>query len=411
LPKLFKYADNETVAILASDRRDAGKYVSVRYAEVPTGQSDEFFADFKVSAERMAKLDVSPATKEFTLWIPPKGSIFARFEGGPTLGQVANIRQGLHWIPRADKQPRTAPRSDVASDAKQDGFLLGAEKMKGNLSQMRIDAFRFLSVLEKHHHPRDKAWRNPWRQPKVVCNAARFERKSPWRLAAWADSVGLAFTKRYFAMWPVKGISENALAAVLSSPFGSAFTFERDLGIDNRITTLSRLPLPKLEHLSVSGSLHEQAKRLQSLLSPRDFAPQPSTPEITEALIRLDAAVLHAYGLPARLQRQLLNQFQGWKRPVAVPFTGYFPAHFKDALTLNDFVAIQYDWDITNERRCDLIEKDLSRTGLARQECEELDHLQHLADLLVRLKEPYPVEELSSLVADLKAKGKWKSST
>ncbi|MGO8699346.1 MAG: hypothetical protein ACLQVY_16690 [Limisphaerales bacterium] len=133
--------------------------------------------------------------------------------------------------------------------------------------------------------------------------------------------------------------------------------------------------------------------------------------EIDEALIRLDAAVLDSYDLPAWVQRPLLSQFQGWKRPVAVPFTGYFPDHFKDAMTLKDFVAIQYDWDETNERRCDLIERELSRAGLKPDEQIELEHLQHLADLLVRLKAPYPLEELGGLVAELKAKGKWKPST
>jgi hypothetical protein len=124
----------------------------------------------------------------------------------------------------------------------------------------------------------------------------------------------------------------------------------------------------------------------------------------------LDAAVLDAYELPARVQRQLLNQFQGWKRPIATPFTDYFPPQFKDVITLKDFVAIQYDYDATNERRCGLIEKELSKSSLTTEEREELDHLQHLADLLIRLKDPYPLEELSGLVSELKSKGKWKAS-
>ena len=263
--------------------------------------------------------------------------------------------------------------------------------MAGNLSQFRIQTFRFLSLREEDQDPRTRAYKHPWSERKVVCNAARFERKSPWRLAAWADQEGLAFTKQYFACWPSLGISEFALAAVLSSPFACAFSYERDLGVDNHIATLLTLPIPKLECLSVSSSLHRQAKEIQSRLSPRSFAQQASAHEITEALIRLDAAVLEAYDLPARAQRQLLDQFQGWKRPVAVPFTGYFPENFKDVLTLQDFVAIQYDWDTTNELRCDLIEKGLSAVGLTTEEHEELDHLQHLADLLVRLKDPLPV--------------------
>jgi hypothetical protein len=410
LPKLFKYADNETIAVMASERRDAGKHVSVNYAEVLAVGKKEFLELGKVSAERTAKIDSSASTKEFTLWIPPKGSLFERMSGNLTFRSAAEPHKGINWIPRQDGLPRTHPRADTASDVGRSGFLPGAEKMRGNLSQYCIKTFRFLSLLEQHQSPRDKAWKLAWKQRKVVCNAARFERKSPWRLASWADSKGLVFTKQYFAFWPNDGISEFALAAVLSSPFASAFCFERDLGVDNRISTLSDLPIPSVDRLSIAGELHIRAKRLQEQLSAADFSRMASSEEIKECLFRLDAAVLEAYDLPARLQRQLLNQFQGWKRPAAVPFSGYFPEHFKDAITLKDYVAIQYDWDTTNELRCDLIEKELSK-GLSLEERENLDHLQHLADLLVRLKEPYPVEELGNLVAELRATGKWNPST
>jgi hypothetical protein len=411
LPKLFKYADNETVALLASERREAGKHVSVHYVEVQATRTREFFESGHVSGERAAKLGTNKTTGDFTLWIPPKGSLFGRMVGSPTLRTVAEPHKGVNWIPRKDGLPRTHPRTDTASDIQRKGFLKGAEKMRGNLSQYSIKMFRFLSLLEQHQSPRDKAWMLPWKKRKVVCNAARFERKSPWRLASWADSEGLVFTKQYFAFWPNDGISEYALAAVLSSPFASAFCFERDLGVDNRIFTLSDLPIPAIAQLSISGRLHSQAQRVQELLMLQDFARVKTSEELRECLLRLDAAVLEAYELPAHVQRQLLNQFQNWKRPIAVPFTGYFPEHFKDALTLKDFVTIQYDWDTTNERRCDLIEKELSSQGLTTEERNELQHLQHLADLLVRLKEPYPLEELGTLVAELKANGKWNPST
>jgi hypothetical protein len=411
LPKLFKYADNETVAVLASERRDAGKHVSVRYAEVPPGKVDVFLGDFDISTQRAARLVVPTAAQDFTLWIPPKGSIFERLDGLSKLSSLAVIHQGIHWKAPTDVKPRTAQRHDVVSDSERDGFKKGVDKMAGNLSQFQIRYFRYLSLLEKHQWPRDKAWRLPWKSKKVVCNASRFERKSPWRLGAWADAEGLAFSKSFFAIWPQAGLSEFALAAVLSSPLASAFSFERDLDRSNHITTLQQLPIPEIGHLQPDGPLHSQAERLQRILLPQLLASEPDVGKITETLIRLDAAVLEAYDLPSRVQRQLLNQFQGWQRPVAVPFKGYFPDCFKDALTLKDFVAIQYDWDTTNERRCDLIEKELTRGGLIAEELEELDHLQHLADLLVRLKEPYPLEELGSLVAELKAKGKWKLST
>jgi len=73
--------------------------------------------------------------------------------------------------------------------------------------------------------------------------------------------------------------------------------------------------------------------------------------------IRLDAAVLDAYGLESVDQRKLLDTFNGHRRPVGFEFTSYFPGHFKDAITLSDFVRINYDWDETNSRRGDLIRK------------------------------------------------------
>ena len=282
--------------------------------------------------------------------------------------------------------------------------------MAGNLSQFQIRTLRYLSLREKDIDPRTRAHKHPWNLPKVVCNAARFERHSPWRLAAWADSEGLAFSHPFFALWPTEGVSEFALAAILCSPMANAFSFENDLDKNNHISTLKRLPIPAIEHLRPNGQLDRQTRDLQAVLAPKQFTPEPAADEVREALVRLDAAVLDAYELPEREQRRLLDQFSGYERPVAVTFMGYFPDHFKDVISLHDFVAINYDWDTVNERRCDLIEKKISRQSMTDEEQLELEHLQHLADLLIELKDPYPIKELDEFIDKLKAEGKWKDT-
>lgn len=411
LPPIFRYADNETVALLASVRRDTGKTVTVHYAEVPPGRGDVFLSDCETSATRTARLTLPSNGATFSLWIPHKESLFERLSALPELGQVAELHKGINWTPRTDGKPRAAPRIDVASDQPKEGFRQGAEKMAGNLSQFQISTFRYLSLARKHQSPRDKAWTLPWDKPKVVCNAARFARKSPWRISAYADMEGRAFTNQFFAVWPHFGVSEYALAAILSSPVANAFSFERDLDRHNHLVTLRQLPVPAESHLSAVGDLHRLAKKLHQLLSRADFTPQRHDAEVVEATLRLDAAVLDAYQLPAREQRRLMQLFQGWRRPVASPFDAYFPAHFADTLPLRDLVTIQYDWDSANERRCELIEKEIAKRRLASEEREELDHLQQLADSLVRLKAPYPINELNSMIDKLKVEGKWKPST
>jgi hypothetical protein len=84
---------------------------------------------------------------------------------------------------------------------------------------------------------------------------------------------------------------------------------------------------------------------------------------------------------------------------------------FRDVISLRDLVTVQYEWETANDRRCELIEKDILSDGLTAKERTELDHLQLLADLLVRLKAPYPNDQLDSLISQLKADGKWSDST
>lgn len=408
LPRVFQHADNETIALMAQGLRDTGKSMTVRYSEVPAHKADEFLQDYRLFNRRTAKVSTASSDERaFTLWIPPKDSLFEQLEVCQVLGSVATPHQGLHWKPRTDEKSRSELRDDVASDRPKKGFIRGCEKMAGNLSQFHLRHLRFLSIRKEDHHPKDIAFSYPWTQQKVICNRSRFERHAPWRLASFADDEGITCTQQFLAIWPHDGISVFTLAAILSSPVANNFSFIHDLGADNHVSTLLRLPLPSLDQMKLGGVLDRLAKKTQKLIQAEHDKGLINEAKIKEAIIRLDAAVLDAYGLTAHQQRQLLDQFAGWKRPVCVEFDRYFPKHFKDVITLSDFVAIQFDWDTTNERRCDLIDKEYSKARLTTDERHELDHLQHLADLLIRLKAPYESDGADELIVKLKASGKW----
>jgi hypothetical protein len=413
LPKLFRYADNETIALMAHGRRDLGKTVSVHYSEVLKSGVDAFLNDWKVVLPRHRCLAVPEGSRNISFRLPPKDSIFDGMLG-VTLGQIARIRQGIHWIARTDGLNQSAPRTDVASDKIRKGFISGVEKMAGNLSQFHVRETRFLSILDIHQDPSTKSHKHLWQERKVAWNAARFGLGSPWRIAAVADEKGLAFTKQFFAIWPQDGVSEFVICAILNSPIGNAFSFQEDLEKHNHIATMTRLPLPQAKFLSIGGTLDQLARKTQDLFHEdtllADMGPIDWRAARREALIRLDAAVLDAYGLSAEAQRKLLDQFKGHKRPVGFEFT-YFPDHFNDAITLSDFVRISYDWDITNERRCALIQQKIYGKGLNEVEATELNHLQHLTDLMVRLKDPHPVSQVDDIIEQLKSEGKWPAST
>ena len=416
LPRIFRYADNETVAVMASGLRSEGKTVHVSYSEVQKDGVERFLEDWHVSNPRNGELAVPPVTGglRFTLRLPPTSSVFTHFRAGVTLGAVADIHKGVNWIPRTDGKPRTAPRTDVAADKPKRGFYRGAEKMEGNLAQFQLRATRYLSLLDEDQNPSTRANKRRWEKPKAVCNAARLLRRSPWRLAAWADAEGLAFTQHFFAIWPHEGVSEFALASILASPIANAFSFERDMERHNHIETLCQLPLPDLEHLKPNGELHRRAAELQDMLAVRDFT-QPPTPEaVREAVLRLDAAVLAAYDLPASAQHQLLKQFNGWRRPLPPPydqaFDRYFPDHFEEKITLTELLAITFDWERTSERKTELIEKKVRREA-TKPELAELERLKFLTEARGEYFSPVPVAKLGALQAKLEAEGKWEAGS
>lgn len=177
LPRLFRYADNETIALMAYDRREKGTTVSVHYAEVTKDGVDAFLNDCQVVLPRHKTLEVPEGKQNISFRLAPEGSIFQKIEGSP-LGQVAKIRKGINWITRTDGLKQSTPRTDVARDKAKRGFIPGVEKMRGNLTQQHITKTRFLSVLDEHQDPSTRAHEHPWGERKVACNAARFERQS-----------------------------------------------------------------------------------------------------------------------------------------------------------------------------------------------------------------------------------------
>jgi len=412
LPRIFRYADNETVAIMASGLRTEGKTVRVSYSEVHKDAVERFLEDWHVSESRSADMVVPPSIgrPKFTLRLLPRNSVFAHIKTPLKLGEVAAIHKGVNWVARKDGKPKTSPRTDVAADKEKKGFRSGAEKMFGNLAQFQLRTRRYLSLLDKDQDPSTRAHKRPWENRKVVCNAARLLRKSPWRLVAWADAEGLAFTNHFFAIWPFEGVSEFAIAAIIASPIANAFSFENDLDRNNHIETLLQLPLPDLQYLRPDGEIHCRAAELQNLLAVQDFAQPPTTEVVKEAALRLDAAVLSAYNLPASVQQQLLKMFDGWSRPLPPPydaeFTRYFPENFDEEITLDDFLAITADWEAANRRRHELLQKKRDKTILADEKVELLK-LQNLAGLKTELLSSPSLKELRKIEMDLRRRGLW----
>jgi hypothetical protein len=119
---------------------------------------------------------------------------------------------------------------------------------------------------------------------------------------------------------------------------------------------------------------------------------------------------MRLYDLPEEIERQLLDYFAGWER-AGVPFKQdrYLPKGFDEAISLADYLAITTDWEATNKRRHQLIEKKAAR-ALRTEEGTELKQLQRLAGLKRELLSSPSLKELAEMEADLRRKGVWRGA-
>lgn len=341
LPEVFNYSDVPTTLLLAYERREQNTLVSISCRTFTHESFDKLFTEQRepTATSEVRSLPASSETT-FSLWIPRLSQVWRYLTDFRRLGEKAEIHQGIHWKGRPQAFKRGERRTDVISDVEKPGFKRGVARVEGSLRQYQVQNLQWLSLCKETQE--NNSYLNAWSQPKAVCNAARLQRDC-WRLGAVADSVGLAFSKQFFAFWPKDGITIYALAALLNSPLANAWCYVNDKQIDNRIQTLRALPLPRLEYLMqereidvLSRELHQ---RVQETKNPLLF----SQASLKQLLLQLDAAILKAYDLPPVLEHELLDLFQGVFRPVPFEFTGYYPPNFTAYLPLHEIISDEFE--------------------------------------------------------------------
>jgi hypothetical protein len=175
-------------------------------------------------------------------------------------------------------------------------------------------------------------------------------------MKAWLDQEGLAVKGNFLVVRP-KGsrVSGMALWALLNSPLANARVYclatkRHIIGSD-----LLRLPIPQ-GNGDWMGSIASAAQAYLAATKNTGgfFQPDPDPAVVKARLLAMDAAVLQAYDLPPRLERQLLDLFTGVPRKgVGCTFTGYYPAGFSSCLPLHMLLSEDFERaraDLTSDR-------------------------------------------------------------
>jgi hypothetical protein len=253
--------------------------------------------------------------------------------------------------------------------------------------------------------------------PQVLLNEAPVQR-APWCLKAMIDREGKPAKSRFTLLRPDAAVvSLTALWALMNSPVANAWAYTHSTKRNILTGTVRRLPVPELGTLNfeaVERAANDYFSAVSDYEQPFPLRGDDAREKELESLRtlhwRMDAAVLRLYALPVELEHELLSFFAGWER-AGVPFKQdrYFPEGFDEAISLTDFLAITADWDATNKRRHDLIEKKSAR-ALPPEEATELKQLQRLGGLKRELLASPSLNELRGVEADLRRRGLWQGA-
>ncbi len=336
--KLFEKSDHEVAVLIGRRKKGDGPSSRLWFRRVRNAGIEAFRDRFAFSSEELVDVSQSIANESGDLRVPELNAVWFHLSRYPSLAQIASLGQGLFHKGKDDLPPRSwtihesAHADDVLGYAHvpEDLAIYGLPKEVGiNVSSSVVD--RAVAGL-------------PTNKPQVLLNYACVSREA-WRLKAILDERGHAITSRFIAVRPTKPeVTTLYLWAILNSPLANAFAACHSGKRDILVGTMRRMPVPHSSSAHVAH-IEQAAIRYRTLAtSPGQLFNAAATPEgIKQALLEMDAAVLRAYGLPARLERQLLDFFTGAERKgVGCPFDGYFPADFKSIVPLHKYISSAY---------------------------------------------------------------------
>lgn len=328
---IFGASDVESSAVIASEPKSAAEEsVVVRSTEVAERDRSVFLKMGRVTVQRERICTTKQASGD--LWIPPLNDLWQHLRGNPLLESLVRPRWGLRWNYDQEK---------ASSSGRKTGYK------RGVLNARRFQQFtggkptwldfRIENLREGHDQP--------WSQPKLIMNATRL-RRGAWPMAVMVDEEGLLYSQQFFGLWPrpaAAAFDLYALCAVLNGPVANAYLAVNSPKDRFRSAVVGRIPIPSI----LPARLGELARAYVSMLQDQSILNDVSD-KLLRALAEVDAAVLEAYDLPLKLEKQLLSFFRDTERPVQHAWTHWDDLFPMRGLSLSEKLSGRFnmsgDW-------------------------------------------------------------------
>ncbi|MBN2132761.1 MAG: N-6 DNA methylase [Sedimentisphaerales bacterium] len=344
--KVFNEGDAETAVILGRRCPMLGgaSLSSVIFRRVREDSIADFAENYAADAEQAIPFRELGRDDEKSLRLPDLPEVWRHLSRNPAIGTVADVGQGFSFAGKGliDKARRLA-KAKVADAVP--AYLEG------------VHAFSIWQLPEE-------AWLSPTRTPVLTWRNGEYTGTSqvlvnyspvmrgPWRIKALLDPGGHAVTNTYTTVRPREdAVDPTFLWALLNSPLANAYVYSNSLKRHIYDSVIASLPLPQDWKDHVARIVSAAEEYLERVRESEEFQLQCEDDSgVHEALLRMDAAVMRAYGLPVRLERAVLDLFRlprtnrkrRRRKGVGCSFGDYFPADFKSLVPLHKYISSGY---------------------------------------------------------------------
>ena len=305
--KVFENSSVET-AVLLGRRRPPSLRNTVYYRRVREWDMPGFVERLEASAEARVPQSAFLLSPDVSLRLADLQEVWESLGPLPKLGNGVFVQQGFQFKGKQDRNGRV-----VESATRRPGWRKAVLRADDRYPIWRLPATVWIDYSKDTLRERGGGARPG--HPQVIVNYAPVSRR-PWRLKAAIDAVGLPIASRFLVFRPHRSdLPLEVLWAILNSPVANAFAFS----VSGKRQTLPKewrqFPVPALSAEDVTR-ISDAARRYRETVQSTEagvFGGADDT-AVRHALRAMDAEVLRVYGLPPKLERQLLSLFDGVER-------------------------------------------------------------------------------------------------
>ncbi|MGD1046030.1 MAG: N-6 DNA methylase [Bacteroidota bacterium] len=327
--RVFTHATVETCVITAKKSKTEAK---AKYFMVDRPSLELFKSKYFIPCKDEVKQDYFTTTQQGQIFVPVMRGVWDYLKTNPRFESLANVHKGVEYELRLISEHRESVIKSRPFQNSQPGLW----NIPTDQFQFVIGTGEYFSLDKRYwRNQNSKAWRLPWKTPKIIVPQSR-DSSSHWRFAAVIDKEGLIVGRNLYAIWPkTNSVSMEFLCALLNSPVGQAYCLAHGYQQLTRGRDYESIPIPR--------SIPYPTTLIDGLVnSYLTLSKNEQYNAARDALLQIDAEILKLYELPPKLERGLLDFFWGHKRRVPFDFQGYIPPTFDSWIPLHIYISKDY---------------------------------------------------------------------